>query len=321
MDYKPLNYRNLNIAENTFMPNTVKSYNNRTFNYWARSLFQRACSTIIFDKIPEAWEGAPKDFLYYCLFRYGFVAVFDLPEYGITFNPCTLSGYNIYYQFTNAIISNPAIEKGLNLEIDKECALLRLTPDYMGIYDIIAYYAEKISTLDVALNTALINSKIGMVLAAKTRNAALGLQMALDKINRGEPAVILDKTIVDDAQTHEDPFQLIDRDVGRNYISDRLLNDFQTLINNFDTEIGIPTLPYQKRERMVTSEAESKIIDSTSRSVVWFDTLTASIDNIKKLYPDINLSAKLRYDPEEMKAGDNENGISENDFDRPNELL
>ena len=320
MDYKPLNYRQLNIADNLFMPNTVKSYNNRSFHYWARSLFQRACSTIIFDKIPETWDGAPRDFLYYCLFRYGFVAIFNLPEVGITFNPGNVSGYNIYYQPTQCKIANSAIleitKKDLDLTIGKDCELLRLTPDYMGIWDIIIYYAEKISTLDVALNTALINAKTSKIMYASNRAGSEAIKKALDLINRGEPAAILDKSIAVDAQTKESPIQGLEFDVARNYVSDRLLNDLQTLINDFDTEIGIPTLPYQKKERMVTSEAESKVIDSTSRSIVWFDCLTSSIENIKKLYPDINLSVKLRYDPEEMKGGETDNGIRETNADR-----
>lgn len=317
MDYKPLNYRNLNIKENLFMPNTIKSYNNKTFAYWARALFQRACSTIIFDNIPENWKGSPMDFLYYCLFRFGYVSVFNTAEYGTIFNPCNLSGYNVFYQPTKCNISNPAIDESLELEIGTDCELLRLTPDNMGIYDIIAYTAEKISTLDVSLNTTLINAKVGYIVAAKNRNAAEGLKMALDRINRGEAAVVLDKTINDDSTTHDTPFQVMDNDIKGHYLGTELLTDFQTLINNFDTEIGIPTLPYQKRERMVTSEAESKIVDSTSRSVVWLDTLNASIEKIKKLYPEIKLTARLRYDPEEIK-GDNANGISENDFDRSN---
>ena len=57
MDYVPLNYRQLNIADNMFMPNTVKSYNNKTFQFWARALFQRACSVFEF----EVPEGLKKD--------------------------------------------------------------------------------------------------------------------------------------------------------------------------------------------------------------------------------------------------------------------
>ena len=65
MRYAPLNYDKINIAAGRFSPSSVKSYNNRTFWFWARSLFQRAASVIEFD-VPEEWEGKVKDFFVYC---------------------------------------------------------------------------------------------------------------------------------------------------------------------------------------------------------------------------------------------------------------
>lgn len=70
-----------------------------------------------------------------------------------------------------------------------------------------------------------------------------------------------------------------------------------TILNQFDNEIGIPTVPYQKKERMVTSEADSKIIDSTARSVVWRDCLVSCCKIIINMYG-VNLNPILRYDPD-----------------------
>ena len=81
----------------------------------------------------------------------------------------------------------------------------------------------------------------------------------------------------------------------QNYITTDLLQDFQTILNDFDSEIGIHTIPYQKKERLVQSEAESTEIDAKARSIVWVDTLDSSIKEVKQLFPDITLSAKLRY--------------------------
>jgi hypothetical protein len=80
--------------------------------------------------------------------------------------------------------------------------------------------------------------------------------------------------------------------------------DFQTIINNFDSEIGIPTVPYQKKERMVTSEANARVYDAKARSLTWFNTLSESIDEVKLLYPDIKLSVKLHYDETEGTSED-----------------
>ena len=278
----------------------VKSFNNRTFAYWERSLFQRACSVMEFD-LPEDWDGSIRDFFYFCLFKYGFVAISKNDEYGYFFQPCALNGYNFYYQPVEAIISNPKMHK--TLQIGKECELLKLTPDYMGIWDIICYYAEKLSVLDNAINMSLINNKFAFLLGARNKTAGEALKKMLDKINKGEPAVIYDLKLLNDPTDKEQPFQEWRRDDLKNsYLTTDQLKDFQTILNNFDTEVGIPTIPYEKKERMVTSEAESRIIDSTSRSIVWLETLLSSIDNIKDLYPDIRLDVSLRYKEDEQNV-------------------
>lgn len=278
----------------------VKSFNNRTFAYWERSLFQRACSVMEFD-LPEDWDGSIRDFFYFCLFKYGFVAISKNDEYGYFFQPCALNGFNFYYQPVEAIISNPKMQK--TLQIGKECELLKLTPDYMGIWDIICYYAEKLSVLDNAINMSLINNKFAFLLGARNKTAGEALKKMLDKINKGEPAVIYDLKLLNDPTDKEQPFQEWRRDdLKSSYLTTDQLKDFQTILNNFDTEVGIPTIPYEKKERMVTSEAESRIIDSTSRSIVWIETLLSSIDNIKDLYPDIRLDVSLRYKEDEQNV-------------------
>lgn len=298
MIYAPLNYSKLNFLDNTYFPNTQKVRNNLTFSYWERSLFQRACSTLEF-KLPDQWQGSIKDFFYYCLFRFGYLCVFYSPEYGLTFQPCSLKGYDIYYQPTDAIINNPAMKiKDNNRKyiIGSNCELIKLTPDYLGIWDIIDYYAGKLAVLDGAIDMSLVNNKFAFILTAKTKAMAETLKKAFDKVNRGEPLVIVDSKIVpDDPITKDSPFQYWERKLKENYITTDQLNDFQTILNNFDAEIGIPTIPYQKKERLVKSEAESRTIDSTSRSVIWYDTLTSSIERVNNMF-DTDISVSLRYE-------------------------
>lgn len=293
MMYIPLNYNQINAAAGTYNPSMVKSYNNRTFAFWERSLFQRACSVLEFD-LPDSWNGSIRDFFNYCLFKFGFVAISKNDEFGQFFQPCTLSGYNFYYQPTEAIISNPKYDA--RLKIGEGCEILKLTPDYFGVWDIISYYSEKLSVLDNAINMSLINNKFAFLLGARNKAAGEALKKMLDKINKGEPAVIYDMKLLNDPTDKDVPFQEWRRDnLKDSYLTTDQLRDFQTILNNFDTEIGIPTIPYEKKERMVTTEAESRIIDSTSRSVVWYETLTSSIKSIKELYPDIKLDVRLRY--------------------------
>ena len=310
--YIPFNYDQINVAAGTYNPSSVKSFNNKTFAFWERALFQRATSVII-SELPADWEGTIKDFFYYCLFKFGFVVVFNKAEYGTTFQPGQLQGYDWYYQPTNALIANPALVQSLDLKIGTECEILKLTPDFMGIWDIISYYAEKLSTLDNAINMSLINNKYAFILGARNKVAGQALKKMLDKINKGEPAVIYDMKLTNDQTDKTEPFQVWERknSLKDSYLTTEQLQDFQTILNNFDCEIGIPTIPYQKKERMVTDEAKSRQMDAQSRSTIWLECLQSSAKRVNKLYPDINLSFKLRYDPEEV-----EDELSKNDADR-----
>lgn len=298
--YTPLNYDQINVLAGTYNPSPVKAYNNKTFAYWERSLFQRACSVVV-SELPEDWTGTVKDFLYYCLFRFGYLPIFERPEVGFTFQPAGLSGYDWYYQPTTAIVSNPLLTESLELKIGKDCELLKLTPDFMGVWDIISYYAEKLSTLDNAINMSLINNKFAFILGARNKVAGQALKKMLDKINKGEPAVIYDMKLLNDPTDKEEPFQVWERkgSLKDSYLTTEQLQDFQTIINSFDAEIGIPTIPYQKKERMVTSEADSRQNDSKARATIWIECLQSSADKVKKLYPDITLNFKLRYEQEE----------------------
>ena len=297
MNYFPLNYQQINVAAGTYNPSNVKSFNNKTYAFWERSLFQRACSVVQFE-LPEEWQGSVKDFFYYCLFKFGYVAVFETDKLGKVFQPCTLNGYNFYYQPTEALISNPLYSD--KLTIGEQCEIIKLTPDYFGIWDVISYYAEKLSTLDNAINMSLINNKFAFLIGARNKTAGEALKKMLDKVNRGEPAVIYDMKLLNDPHDKAEPWQFLERkNLKESYLTTEQLMDFQTLLNNFDTEIGIPVLPYQKKERMVVSEAESKIIDATSRSVVWFDTLSSCIGVVNKHF-DMNIGVSLRYNPNKV---------------------
>ena len=134
---------------------------------------------------------------------------------------------------------------------DGVCEVLKLTPDYYGIWDIIEYYAAKLSTLDNAIDMSLINNKFAFFLGAKNKGMGEALKKMLDKINKGEPAVIYDSKMADDPTSKDVPWQFWDRDLRKSYLTTEQLADFKTLLHLYDTEIGIPTLPIEKKERMI----------------------------------------------------------------------
>lgn len=306
--YLPFSYDQINVAEGTYIPSTVKKYNNQAFKFWERAFFQRACSTLKIG-MPKVWsEPGMKDLLYYTLFAFGFCGCGELPEIGKWFNPVTISGFDFYYRPRKMILTNPYYNKSVEMEIGKDGELIRMTPDLMGVWDIIAYHAEKMALMDPAVNTAIINSKFAYFVGAKNKAAAEVLKKLFDRINSGEPAVFFDKKLANDGTDKEEPWQSLMRDnLKQSYIVTDLLRDMQTIINDFDAEIGIPTVPYQKKERMVTDEAVSRQMDATSRSVVWYEHLRDSFETVNNFLGfegDDKLTVELRFKPEEEGGSD-----------------
>lgn len=304
MAYLPLNYNELNLIEGSYTPSQIKN-RSVTFDYWMRTLFNRASSNLIFG-LPDFWQGDIENFFYFCMLKYGFVSIQDLTgksdegnEIGMCFSPTSLTGINFYYQRTKSVLANPTLSKTYELEIGKDCALLCMTPDKMGIWDVLERYSEMLSNLDNAINMSIINNKVPFILGGKTKGAVQTLKKLMDKVNQGQPAVFYDSRIMDDPQNKgETPFQFLKllENPKQNYLTTDQLIDLHTILSDFDAEVGIPTIPYQKKERETAFESESKVADGQARSLVWKRTIESSIKNVKKLYPDLDITFKLRWE-------------------------
>ena len=314
MAYLPLNYNQINLIEGTYQPSQIKN-DSASFDYWVRTLFNRASSNLIFG-LPDFWQGDIANFWYYCMLRLGFVSIQDLTgkgkrgdELGMCFSPVDLTGINFYYQRTLATLSNPTLDESFELEIGKDCALVCMTPDKIGIWDVIERYALLLSNLDNAINMSIINSKIPFILGGKTKAAIQTLKKIMDKVNSGQPAVFYDSRIQDDAQSKDTPFQFLKllENPKQNYLTTDQLMDLHTILSDFDSEVGIPTIPYQKKERETSFESQSKLADGQARSLVWERTINDSIKEVKKLYPDLQLSFRLRWEVNENVTGENNN--------------
>ena len=309
--YTPLNYEQINNIEGHLQPSMLKYCNSVTYAYWQRSLFQRAISTIDFKGLPDHWQGAVKDLFYWCIFAYGYVGVFDSDKFGLSFQPGSLYGFDFYYQPTEFRVANPKLNQ--RFKIHEEAELIRLTPDYRGIFDIISYYSMLLSALDSGINMSIVNNKFAYMMGAKNKAAAETLKKIFDKIAAGEPAVIFNQNLLpNDPQSKDEPYTFLERsNLKQSYLTTDQLMDRSTLLASFDAEIGIRALPYNKKERLVTAEAESREQDSTARLMVWKATLDSSLKLVNDMFG-TDIRAELTYD----KEGEADNGTVQDNTDR-----
>ena len=247
------------------------------------------------------------------MFAYGHVGVFNTDDFGLSFQPGAFYGFDFYYQPTEYLVANPKLNK--RFKIHKDCEIIKLTPDFRGIWDIISYYAMLLSALDSGINSSIINSKFAWLLGAKNKAAAETLKKIFDKIAGGDPAVIFDQSLLPiDPQSKEESWSFLERsNLKQSYITTDLLMDRSTLLSSFDAEIGITSLPYNKKERLVTAEAESRQQDSTARLMVWKATLDSSLKLVNSMFG-TDIKAELTYEGGEDLVTDESNS------DRPGKL-
>ena len=290
------------MENSSFFPSTFHGADNALTRYNFKYLFQRALSVFDFT-IPKEWE---KNFFLNTLYGIGYLIILDTDEFGKICQFGNIYGYDLYYQPAFATVVNPLFtEKGIgnkysDLRIWDKCGLLRLTPNYKGIYDICRYYAELLATAESSLHVNLLNTKFSYIFGAKNKQQAETLKKLYDSIASGESAVFVDKSLYD--ENGNLTVATLTQDVASVYIGGNLLNDIRNILNDFDSMIGIPNSNLQKKERLIVDEANMNNFETKALCFVWKEMLDKDMERLNKMY-DLGLSVKFRKDGVSNVAG------------------
>ena len=297
-DYDFINRYNAHIK-----PSAVHSQENATAWYFRRYLIQKIISVYEFNGVPENWS---KNYFLYTLFILGFCSVVRTDKYGVICQQCGLQGYNIYYQPTEAVISNPLLTGILTPRIGIECELVKMQPDYGSCWDIVSYYADLLALATESLAVNITNSKLAYVFACQDKTVAESFKKMFDQINEGNPAVFADKKLFDD---NGDPlWTTFQNNLKQNYVAGDMLDDMLKIDARFCTEIGIPNVNLAKKSGVTDNEVESNNIDTKSKAALWLETIQESLDKVNDMF-DLDISVKFRFDQEVDNNAAVDNGL------------
>lgn len=290
------NYNNAYTSQ--IKPGMIHSRNTTLTWFFERILTQRLFSVFEYD-LPEEWD---KDYFLYVLWLYGFGAVINTDKYGVIFQQCTLSGYNVYYRPSKVLVSNPLLQTK-ELTINKDCALLKCAPDYRGVYDIISYYADQMAVLMEAFGVNAYNSKFSWIFAADNPAMAESFKKMFDQVTSGNPAVAVDKKLFNE---NGDPRWIqFDQNLKNNFIGKDILECMATIDNMFCTAIGLPNSNYEKRERLLVDEINANNSQTRALADVWMETIKHGMDVANDMF---GLSLDIRY-KQDMEAMRNDNAL------------
>lgn len=301
----PADYEGLN-AYNSMRSVAGRVQNDLNTAFYMRALWQRAIAGTTF-QLPKAWRRS-KRYFKNVLFSLGYIGVIDTPQYGVIPQVCGFSGYGLYMQPVKMLVNQPLVQ--FEGTIGEDCELIHLCGDYRGIWDIVEHFAIRLSVAITSVDCALMNERISLLAAGKSKQASETLKYLYEKISAGEPFAVYDKAIKSDSlDGGDEPIWTFSQDVASQYISDKLLADIDTILMQFDKEIGIAAVG-EKKERMLTDEIAMQNEDACARSSTWFENLSDSFDLCNELFPELNLSFTMKYGGESYEYN------AENDVDR-----
>ena len=286
----PVYYDHINVANSSFAPSEIHVTDTRLSWYFRRYLLQKAISRFKWT-MPAEWD---QNYFLYVLYCWGYIAIVNTDKFGVIPQGCTLKGYNVMYQPRQAVIANPLLKGILEPEIGVECALIKLTPDYGGIMDIVNFYGDMMALCAETAATNLINSKLAYVFTAKDKAAAESFKKLYDNIASGLPAVIQDKALLDD--DNKPAWQAFSQDLRANFISPDILDELRTWEYAFDQKVGFRTANTEKRERLITDEVNAQAEEVASMAELWLDELKRGVEKARELFliPETDFNVEWR---------------------------
>lgn len=294
--------RCLKMLDKSYVPSRYTDGKDMEYRYWFRALLMDLNSMLVFHNLPKSW---PENFLKLNLFCTGFVGVFQSERFGdkemnnIAFNPCSFGGFSFYYTPEYIIVANPRFQK--KLWIGKDCELLQLNEDYLGIFDIVDYYAAKLANLSIALNMATANAKIPAIFTCNTDRERKTIEAAYDDIQSGKPIVIV-KNPEDSTEIMptKDIVEAVYSELRNSYIGTELLENIRTTLDMWYETIGY-AVALDKNSHVLNEEADFQFSQSTTKVKTWTNMLNTGFKKINEMF---GTNMEVEYACENMSSRD-----------------
>lgn len=263
---------------------------------------QRAIRTVIYKDVlrtiikgaievecPDDWDS---DYFLNMLLFQGYFLVSD-SVVGVNPFPCSFQGLNYMGLPTRAIVAVPNLRE-FTKRLGKDAVLIYLerTPDksYRNLSSIVSMYAEKLASIDGGIDVNLMNAKMAYVIEAETKAQADTIKDIFDRITEGEPIVVYAKELLANGG-----LKAFFGNVKQTYIVDLLQDSKRTILNEFLTLIGVNNANTDKKERLITSEAESNNVELDCNIGYWQYMLDKQCNKVNSMFPGTELKISFKY--------------------------
>jgi hypothetical protein len=248
------------------------------------------------------WEGLPESvdprYLEMSLHSYGYVGFYNDPKIGFIAVQGAVSGKIDHYLLPTHFHANtPTYQNTFKLynyrdmkpegkELLKTGVVIWNNDFHFSSLPSIQLFSENLAEIKEVINVNLNAQKTPVLLLANDMNR-LSIVNAYKQFNGNEPVIIANESI------NTDSFQVLKTDAP--YVVDKINIYRNAIWNEFMTFLGIKNTNLEKKERMITDEANSNNEQIEASGNIFLKSRQEACDKINELYG-TNISVKMRTD-------------------------
>lgn len=239
------------------------------------------------------WEGLPEGmeerYIERALFDNGKALFFKDPQMSYMCLPCFQGAQlNVY----NEPLAWRAVGTGYTREFHSDqCVLIENNKMRTPTHDTVAFFVRKMYEAERTMDVNLTTSKAPWIFLCDEKKV-LTYKVLFQKIDQNEPAIFgANSLALGDVQLLP---------TGAEFIGNDLMDFSHSVENKLLTFLGINNCPVDKKERLVTDEAESNDQLIETNAAVMLESRQRAADAINKMWPDLHIKVDLRHKPEEV---------------------
>lgn len=264
--------------------------------------------------IENAPETVDTTFLLDNLIDEGFIVFCDVDN-DLRALTGALSGVSLYSQPTDFQIANPVIKSTKTYKVGVDCVPVYMTRDRRKeqgyVKKLMNTYAQRLDKIDVSIDRAIINTRQVRTFTADTTQAYEEIKKQIEAENNADiSATVVPSDVLANVQAYFPQ-------VKNQYVLDMLLRDKRAILADFLIQFGIDVIPYEKKERMITSEIESnsdEVIIARNGFAGWVDEQLQEVNKIFGTNMSCSYVPILNLKSIESEVDDND----ESDIQEPN---
>ena len=206
---------------------------------------------------------------------------------------CGVSGINVFNHPNRIIIANPILGN-LERDIDVDGVLVKMNYNYRSpIMPIVYKYATMLADCDGSIAVNLQNSKVAFIGFCTSKQQAQSMKLMYDEISKGSPAVFVKGDQINAEQIYYNH-------VKENFIAGEVQILKRKIMSEFLTEIGINNANTDKKERLITDEANANNNEIQLNAGYWLDNIKEGLDKANEMFGlDLSIELKNTYNTEE----------------------